>query len=155
MTRTFGLSLLAIAVAFAVTVMASEKPTKEYQEVMRSNGAIIDISLGTNRNGGLPAEPGSLRVYTRAKDYDGIAKDAATLKANFAKVETFWTQRTVDDAINFSRAAVKAATDLETAAKAKDDAGIAAAQRAIAATCASCHQAHRVIVLTDGTFEIT
>ena len=155
MGRTFGVSVLAVAIAFAAAVAAREKPPKEYQDLMRSNGAILDISLGTNRNGGNPAGPGTLRLSIAAKNYDAAAKDAATLKANFTKVEAFWAERKIDDAINFSKVAVKAAADLEAAAKRKDDAAMIAAQNALSGTCAECHQAHRVIVLADGSFEIS
>ena len=94
-----------------------------------------------------------LRGHVNAKDYDAIAKDAATLKANFTKIEAFWTAKKVDDATNFAKAAGKAAADLETAAKAKNDAGIAAAQMALTPNCAGCHMAHRER-LPDMTFEI-
>lgn len=47
----------------------------------------------------------------------------------------------------------KAAADLETAAKAKSEEGVTAAQRAVGAVCAACHMAHRER-LQDGTFEI-
>jgi hypothetical protein len=158
MSSTFGLSLLAASVGFAVTVLATDKPPKEFQDIMKSNGSIVDISLGMVRSIGGPGlgQGGTttLRAHIRAKDYDGIAADAATLKANFMKVEAFWTQRKVDDAINFSKAAVKAATDLEAAAKANDDARISMSANAVAATCRDCHQAHRVMNLADGTFEI-
>lgn len=157
MNRTFALSLLLASLAFTVTVLA-EKPPKDFQDLMKSNGSIIDISLGMVRSVGGPGagEGGttSLRAHIRAKDYDGLGQDAATLKANFTKIEAFWTQRKVEDAMTFSKAAVKAATNLEAAAKAKDDAGISTAANAIAATCRGCHQAHRVIQVVDGTFEI-
>src|SRR5205823_171510 len=81
------------------------------QDPMKSNGSIIDITLGTvgnNTGGGGNSEPASLRAHIRAKDYDGIAKDAATLRANFTKIEAFWVARKVEDAINFSKAALKA-----------------------------------------------
>jgi hypothetical protein len=87
------------------------------------------------------------------KDYDAIAKDAATLKSNFAKIEAFWTQKKVDDAIGFAKAGGKAAADLEAAAKTKDDAGIAAANMALTPACGGCHMAHRER-LPDMTFEI-
>ena len=134
--------------AGAFTLAATRKP-----RVM-----IIDITLGTvgSNTGGVARgeATANLRAHIRAKDYEGIAKDAATLKANFTKIEAFWVARKVDDAINFSRAAVKASTDLETAAKAKDDGGISASASAVAATCRECHQAHRVMQLVDRTFEI-
>ena len=155
MSRTFALSLLLASLAFTVTVLA-EKPPKDFQDLMKSNGSIIDISLGMVRSsvGGGEGGPTTLRAHIRAKDYDGIGQDAATLKANFTKIDAFWTQRKVEDAMKFSKAAVKAATDLEAAAKAKDDAGISTAANAVAATCRGCHQAHRVIQVVDGTFEI-
>ena len=155
MSRTFGVSLLVALLTFAVTGSA-EKPPKDFQDLMKSNGSIIDVSLGMTRSGvgGLDAGPASLRGYIRAKDYDNIAKDAATLKANFTRIEAFWAQRKVEDAVNFSKAAIKAATDLEAAAKAKDDAAVSASTNAVAATCRGCHQAHRAQNAVDGTFEI-
>ena len=139
MRRTFGLSLVAMAVAFGLNVIANEKPTMEYQDLMKSNAAA--------------AGPMGLRGHVNAKDYDAIAKDAATLKTNFAKIEAFWTAKKVDDAINFAKAGGKAAADLETAAKAKNDAGITAATAAITPTCGGCHMAHRER-LPDMSFEI-
>src|SRR5205085_3795759 len=129
MRRTFGLTLLAAAVAFGLSVLANEKPTMEFQDLMKSNGAT--------------AGPMGLRGHVNAKDYDAIAKDAATLKANFTKIEAFWTAKKVDDAINFAKAGGKAAADLETAAKAKNDEGISAATAAITPTCGGCHMEHR------------
>ena len=49
---------------------------------------------------------------------------------------------------------VKAVVDLEKAAQAKDDAGIAAAAGVIGASCRTCHTAHRSERLPDGTYEI-
>lgn len=139
MRRALLLSSLTAVVAFGLTVVANEKPTADFQNVMKSNGAI--------------AGPMGLRGHIPAKDYDGIAKDAATLKENYAKIEAFWTQKKVDDAIAFSKAGAKGAADLEAAAKAKDDAAIAAANTAVTATCGGCHMAHRER-LPDMTFEI-
>ena len=156
MRKTFGLSLLLLAVAFATVLVAIEKPPKELQDLMKSNGSIVDISLGIERSavdakGAAVAQP-SLRGHIKAKDYDAIASDAKTLNENFAKIEVFWTQRNVDDAITISKAAVKASADLEAAAKAKDDMSISSSANAVAATCRDCHQAHRLMQLTDKTF---
>lgn len=139
MQRTFGVSLLTLAVAFGLTVFANEKPTMEFQDIMKSNAAT---------NGAM-----GLRAHITAKDYDAIVKDAETFKANFAKVEAFWTQKKVDDAIKFAKTAHEAAEDLEKAAKAKDDAAILAAQMKLTPNCAGCHMAHRE-QLPDKTFEI-
>jgi cytochrome c556 len=139
MRRTFTLSLLAAAVLFGLNVLANEKPTPEFQELMKSNAAA--------------AGPTGLRGHVPAKDYDAIAKDAATLKANYTKIEAFWTQKKVEDAIKLAKDGGKAAADLELAAKAKDDAGITAAMGKVTATCSGCHTAHRV-QLPDKTYEI-
>ena len=95
----------------------------------------------------------ALRTHMQAKDYDAVATDAGTLKANFRKIEAFWTQKNADDAIAFAKAGGKAAGDLETTAKARDDAGIAMARMGILPNCAGCHMAHRER-LPDMTFEI-
>ena len=137
MYRTLTLSALAVAFVFGAAVMANEKPTPEFQTVMKSNGSVGQ----------------ALKTHTSAKDYDAIAADAATLKANYTKIEAFWTQKKVDDAIAFAKTGLKGATDLEAAAKAKDDAAIATTSAAITGTCGGCHTAHRER-LADMTFEI-
>jgi len=139
MRKTFGLSLLTMAIAFGLTALANEKPTMEFQNIMRSNAAT---------NGAM-----GLRAHITAKDYDAIAKDAATFKENFSKIEAFWTQKKADDAVKLAKTGHEGAEDLEKAAKAKDDAGIMAAQMKIGAVCGGCHMAHRE-QLPDKTFEI-
>jgi len=139
MRRTVMLSALAVAVVFGTGVMASEKPTEEFQSTMKSNGAA----------GG----PMGLRGHVPAKDYDAIAKDAATLEANFAKTEAFFAAKKWDDAVAFAKAGHKGASDLAAAAKAKDDAAIATAMTAVNGTCGGCHMAHRER-MPDMTFEI-
>lgn len=137
MRRMLALSSFALAVAFGLTLVANEKPTEDFSNIMKSNGMTR----------------AALVKHTMAKDYDGIASDAATFKGNFAKVETFWTAKKVNDAVGFAKAAGKAAADLETAAKAKDDAAIATSTMALTSQCAACHMAHRE-QLPDKTFEI-
>ncbi len=137
MRRTVELALVMVVVAFGLSVVAQEKPTADFQNVMKSNGA-TNMALG---------------MHIMAKDYAGIAADAATLKANYAKIEAFWTAKKADDAIAISKTGVQGATDLETAAKAMNDDGIAAARKAVGGTCAGCHMAHRT-QLPDKTFEI-
>jgi cytochrome c556 len=137
MRRTAGLSLLAVTAVFGLNVIANEKPSAEFQGIMKSNAA-------TN---------GALRMHIMAKDYDAIAADATTLKGNFDKIEAFWTAKKVDDAIGFAKAGGKSASDLEAAAKAKRDDQIAAASMATAGSCGGCHMAHRER-LPDMTYEI-
>jgi mono/diheme cytochrome c family protein len=92
-------------------------------------------------------------MHVTAKDYDGVAMDAQTLKANFTKIEKFFTDKKWQDAIDIAKTAEKAADDLLAAAKAKDDAAVAAAQMAVAPNCGACHMKHRE-QLPDKTFEI-
>jgi len=95
----------------------------------------------------------SMRAALTAKDYDAIGKAAATLKTSFDVTEQFWTAKKADDAVAAAKAGGKGAADLATAAAAKNDEGIAAAQRVVAGTCMGCHTAHRER-LADGSFEI-
>ncbi|HWF84659.1 MAG TPA: hypothetical protein VG222_07430 [Vicinamibacterales bacterium] len=131
--------LLAVAAAsvLAIGVMANEKPSDAYVKSMKETNAAAQ----------------SLKKNVEAKDYDGVAKDAATLKTLFAGTEEFWTARKADDAITAAKAGLTAATDLETAAKAKNAEGVTTAAKAVNATCKTCHDAHRER-LPDGTSEI-
>ena len=131
------LSALALTTAGAITIMAAEKPPAEHVKLMKDTNTTAT----------------ALRGHVQAKDYDAIAGDAAALKGFFADIEKFWTARKVDDAIGFAKAGAKGAGDLETAAKAKNEEGVAAAGRAVNGTCQGCHTAHRER-LPDGTSEI-
>ena len=94
---------------------------------------------------------------------DHIAGNAA-MKEIFSTVLAYWQEKKVDDAIKLSQDGIKAATELESAAKAQNHPAVVTAQAAIAGAsssgeigaigvCAPCHTAHRVR-LPDGTFEI-
>lgn len=130
-------SALAIAAAAVMTVMAAEKPPEAHVKLMKDTNATAT----------------ALRGHVQAKDYDAIAADAATLKTMFADIEKFWAARKTEDAIGFAKAGAKGAADLETAAKAKNEEGVATAARAVNGTCMGCHTAHRER-LPDGSSEI-
>jgi cytochrome c556 len=137
MRGRFGWLTLGTAVIFGVAVMAGEKPPDSYVKNMKDTNAAAQ----------------SLRKSVEAKDYDTVAKDAATLKTLFSTTEDFWTKRNAEDAVAAAKAGVKAADDLETAAKAKNEAGVADSAKALQGTCKTCHDAHRER-LPDGTSEI-
>jgi len=99
------------------------------------------------------AEAAELRKSVEAKNYEAAAQHAATLKTLFANTLSFWENRKTDDAVGFAKAGIEAATDLEAAAKAKNEEGVTTAARALQATCKSCHDAHRVRQ-PDGSSEI-
>jgi hypothetical protein len=132
-----GALALSFVSAMGLMVLAAEKPPAEYQNAMRAIG-------GAQM---------SMRGNIKTKNYEGLARDAAAMKTAFATVEQWWTARKTDDAVQAARAAVKGASDLEAAANARNDEGIASAQGALGATCMGCHTAHRER-LADGTFEI-
>jgi cytochrome c556 len=134
--RTGWMAIGAVAV-FGLVVVAGEKPPEEYVKNMKATNAAAQ----------------SLRKNLETKDYDAIAKDAATLKTLFATTEEFWTKRNAEDAVSAAKAGAKAAEDLETAAKAKNEAGVTDASKAVNGTCKTCHDAHRER-LPDGTSEI-
>jgi hypothetical protein len=153
-------AVIAGAIAALVAVAgAIDKPTPDFQNVMKSNAKIVDLAGGgfgreTNIEvADVTGEP-SLRTHLREKDFDGIVKDAATLKANFEKVEAFWVARKADDAVMLSKKAISQASDIEQAAKARDAAGVTKAQAGLANTCRDCHLAHRIVMLTEQTFAI-
>ena len=128
---------ICAAVIVGFTAMANEKPSPEYQTAMKN--------LGTAN--------GALRGNITAKDYPAIEANAATFKASFTVAEAFWTGKKTDDAIALAKTGLKGAADLDAAAKAKNDEGIAAARGTIGATCRGCHMVHRD-QLPDMTFEI-
>jgi cytochrome c556 len=130
------LTTLAVA-ALGVTILAAEKPPDTYVKLMKDTNTAVQ----------------SLRGHVQAKDYDGIAADAAALRKLFTDTEAFWAARRVDDAVGFAKTGGKAASDLETAAKARNEDGVATAARSVNGTCMGCHAAHRER-LPDGSSEI-
>jgi cytochrome c556 len=121
------LAAICAAVIVGAIVIASEKPSPEYQTAMKN--------LGTANAG--------LRGAITNKDYAAIEMHAATFKASFTAANQFWTAKKQDDAIKFTQDGLKGAADLDAAAKAKNDDGINAARGTIGATCRGCHMVHR------------
>lgn len=166
-------AFLIPAVAFGVIVAAQEKPVKppkEFQDLMKSNTRIVAVDgplgpLGPEAGGG-PGGPtrtplaGSITEHLGNEDYDAIFKDAATLKANFAKIEAFFTEQTFGDALELAKAGAQAAGDIQRfaadgvwqigdpIAMARNKLEIQRAQLALAQACRNCHIEHRVYVLT-------
>jgi cytochrome c556 len=132
-------SMMAAGIVFAAFASLAaqgqvEKAPEEYQKLMRQIG---------------PTAQG----LAKKTDHAEIAKDAAALRTLFTQVEAFWKQRKTEDAIKFAGAAQTAATEIETAAKAGNDAGIAAARKTLTGQCQACHTAHRD-KMADGSWGI-
>jgi cytochrome c556 len=136
MTRVLGWAVsAAIVAAAAVSAQAPvEKAPESYVKLMRQIG---------------PTAQG----LAKKTDHAEIATDAASLRTLFGQVEAFWKERKTEDAIKFAAAAQTAATAIETAAKAHDDAGIAAARKTLTGQCQACHMAHRD-KMADGSWGI-
>ena len=113
--------MFAVARAQIEPQSSAETPTADYRETMQAMAAI---------------------VMNSSKGYDDIVEEAATLRTKLAGVEMFWAARNVVDAVNFAKSGGKAASDLEAAATAHDDAQVAAARAELSASCLGCHRAH-------------
>src|SRR4030095_14715276 len=87
MGRRLGVMTVCTMVVLGLTVRANEKPSESYQKAMK------DLGVANQ----------SLRNNVTAKDYDAIAKDAATFKASFAVAQAFWTANKVDDAMKLAQ----------------------------------------------------
>ena len=137
--RRSGLAALCAAgvLGLCIVTAAQEKAPEAYQKAMK------DINAANT----------ALRGHVTAKDYEAIAKDAAALKGPFEAGAKFWADKKVKDATDWANAGVKAAADLEAAAKAKNDDEITTASRAISGSCRTCHTAHRTQE-ADGSYTI-
>ena len=129
--------MLCAAATFGFTVVAGEKPPESYVKNMKETNAAAQ----------------ELRKNVEAKNYEAIAKNAATLKTLFANTQSFWEERKMEDAVGFAKNGAKAAADLEAAAKARDEATVASTNKALQDSCKTCHDVHRER-LPDGTSEI-
>jgi len=132
-----GWLVVGAAVVFGFTVMASEKAPESYVKNMKETNATAK----------------SLKEAIEAKNFDEVAKNAATMKTLFQTTETFWTERKAEDAITAAKEGMTAADALEKAAKAKNESGVTAASKTLTSTCKTCHDAHRER-LPDGSSEI-
>ena len=136
--RIFAVVAVLATFVSVVGVRANEKPTAAFQQAMKDNGAAM----------------GKIGKDADAKDYTALAADAAALKAAFmGPVGKYFTDAKMDAALAKCKEAFAASEALEKAAKEKNDMAIADARKAVGASCAGCHTAHRE-KLADGSFEI-
>ena len=136
--RRFGLSMLAVAVALGINLLAAnEKPSDAIRAIMTANAA-------TNT---------TARAAAKAMDYAALVKDAGTYRADFAYIDAFFSHKKMDAAATIARGAMKAAMDLEAAATAKDQAAVDKGVAAATGTCGACHKQFRE-QLPDKTYEI-
>jgi cytochrome c556 len=136
--RRFGLSMMAVAVALGVNLLAAnEKPSDALKAIMNANAAAN----------------ASARAAAKAMDYATLVKDAGTYRADFAYIDAFFTHNKLEPAATIARGAMKAAMDLAAAAEKKDQAAVDAALTAVTGACGACHKQFRE-QLPDKTYEI-
>jgi hypothetical protein len=132
-----------------------ELPPKEFRGMMRANNEILAIDTPPeNPTGGATftgAFQGELAQHftLHEEDYGAIVKDAQKLKANFAKIEAFFSARQSSDGVELAKAGEKALQELEAEAAAKNRLTALSAAINVATTCRNCHLSHRVYVVTD------
>jgi hypothetical protein len=128
-------------------------PTKEFQDLMKANAAINPEGQGGTLNQNL---------LEGAENYEGIVKDAATLKGNFARLRTLMAELKIPAATQWVDAGDEALNSIQRYAadavwmQAGDEKAMAAnrreierAQIALTNACRGCHLNHRVYVITN------
>jgi hypothetical protein len=125
-----GLSGLAV-------VNAGEKPPAAFVKAMKTLNAAVQGMAKASSSG----------IYTDVKTDAAAARDALDV------VVQFWDTKKNASAMDFAKEAIKATSDLETAAGEESREGVEFALKQIQGNCAACHAAHRE-ALPDGTFEI-
>ncbi|MEQ1896292.1 MAG: hypothetical protein ABL971_02760 [Vicinamibacterales bacterium] len=85
----------------------------------------------------------AVRTAVTGGDFAGVEKQGVALEALLKTNTAFWKGRKAAAPLVHAEAAGKAAGELTAAAKAKNEAGVAAAQKALSASCGACHTAHR------------
>ncbi|HVH26407.1 MAG TPA: cytochrome c [Vicinamibacterales bacterium] len=136
--RRFGLSMLAVVVAFGVNLLAAnEKPSDAMKAVMNANAAAN----------------AAVREAQKANNFDAALATVATYKANYAYIDAFFTHKKVDAAAQMARNGAKAALELEAAATKKDAAALEKAVAGVTGTCGGCHKQYRE-QLPDKTYEV-
>ena len=165
MSRIFAALLVTLSLV-AVTATAQQgvdkpiPPPMAFQDLMKANAAINPDGNGGSLNQNL---------LEGAENYEGIARDAAALKANFATLRTLLADLKIPDAVKWVDAGDEAINTIQRYAadavwqQAGDDRVMATnrreierAQIALTDACRGCHLNHRVYVITTPLrFEIT
>jgi cytochrome c556 len=136
--RRFGLSMLAVAVALGINLIAAnEKPSDAMKAVMNGN----------------TAANAAVREAAKAANFDGVLAQVANYKTSMAWTDAYFTHKKMDAAATIAKNGMKAAMDLEAAATAKDQAAVDKAVAAVTGTCGACHKQFRE-TLPDKTYEI-
>ncbi len=127
-----------IAIAFAVVPTAQAPASDEdYDKLMKSVGATV----------------GSMRKNMEGQMADALAADAKKMAGLQKDNATFWASRKVQEAADWSTAAMNHATEVEKAVAAKNMASAGEHMKLLMGTCAQCHMKYRDKA-ADGTYMI-
>ena len=138
MRRLFGFSLLTLAVAFGINLLAAnEKPSDAMKAVMNGN----------------TAANAAVREAAKAGNFDQVLAQVAGYKTAFAWIDAYFTHKKMDAAATIAKNGMKGAMELEAAATAKDQAAVDKGVAAVTGTCGACHKQFRE-QLPDKTYEI-
>ena len=137
----FTCSVLAL---LGVAAHASETPTKEFVEAMKSL-KVVDQGLGQAIDAG---------------DHKAMNKYVILARPALEVVESYWRKRQVDDALEAARAASKAISEISVSVHlmgiSPNPLAVEGAQFAIKnfrSACTTCHTAHRE-KLADGSYRL-
>ena len=89
----------------------------------------------------------SLKKNVDANSRDDAAKDAQKMVEIFKQVEEIWTKSNTENSMKWSKDAQAAASDIATGSG-----DMAAGFKALGASCAGCHAAHREKA-ADGSYK--
>lgn len=89
----------------------------------------------------------------REGNMTAVADGAKAIDAALASIESYWTSRKAQDAIEAGAAGRKAAQAAAAAAAANDAEKVKASMTALQGSCRTCHDAHRV-KNEDGSYSI-
>ena len=138
MRNGFAAAVIGLVGLFGLAVVhAGEKPPAAFVKSMKALNAAVQVMAKASTSG----------------DYSQVKENAAAAKEALSIVVEFWDTKKNASATGFAKDAIKASSDLETAAALDSSEGVAFALKEIQSNCAACHAAHRE-ALPDGTFEI-
>jgi cytochrome c556 len=89
----------------------------------------------------------------REGNMTAVADGAKAIDASLASIESYWTTRKAQDAIDAGAAGRKAAQAIAAAAAANDAEKVKASTTALQGSCRTCHDAYRV-KNEDGSYSI-
>lgn len=137
MKNAVSLAVLGFVVAFGLILRAGEKPPDKFVRAMKDM-AVAAQGVGQSNT---------------AMEFGAVRKHAQSIKNALAVVDEYWDTLKNASATGLTKAAIKAAADMDTAAAVEESEGVTFAMTELQQACAECHAAHREQA-PDGSYEI-